>query len=152
MLDLLVLVILVAIFFGISLTAALHGILQAVGIIILIGIVFLFLQPWFEKLPEPAQKPQPAPQPKAIQQRTVIVKKKPKKDHNIFLWVIFFIISYLITGLFLTATEINRSTEYLRSADGTWLVLTMNMLPFIIVLSYHLIKKFIASKKRTKKN
>lgn len=142
MVDLLVLVILVSIFFGISLTSALHGILGSLGAVIVIGIVLSLICSDFmssNTSSQPAQKATP---------RTEI-KDKPKKKHPILVWSTFFIISYFISLMFLVATGIDEGTEYMRNG-GRWLKFVLPIIPFIIVFIISLVFKY-KSKKRTKK-
>lgn len=151
--DLLILIILVAIFFSISLTAAFHGILQffltLVGIVIVLIILYYLFKPIDTPAPQPKPTPQPAPKPVAKKKPEEKFKVKHPVLSKIIGWSVFFIISYIITFYICIGTGITWSTEYLRSAEGAWLAFSLPAVPFILTLASSIIKKW-TTKKRAK--
>jgi hypothetical protein len=134
MIDVLVTVILIAWFFGISYTAALHGLINFIIWIIVLGFIFIIAQDLFA--------------PVEISSAPVKKLKKPEKGIKIpasVKWLFYFFLSYLITSLIAIIIGVWDSASTL----PLWLLLLIPALPFDIILIRHLIKK--ATTKRHKK-
>ena len=136
MLDLVLIVLLVAWFFGISYGAALHGILNFALWAIVIGAILAVVTWALALVPDPAQKAKPK---KAT---------KPAKKHPALRWLAFFLTSYLITGLFFTAIGIWETPHI--TAWHLVMIILLPALPFSIVAAYYLGRKMTARKKRTR--
>ena len=134
MVDILVTVILIAWFFGISYTAALHGLINFIVWIVMLGFIFIIIQDLFAPVdisPAPIKKPQ-----------------KPVKDIKIPVfvkWLFYFFLSYLITSLLAIIIGVWGPTTTL----PPWLLILIPTLPFDIILIRHLIRK--TTTKRHKK-
>lgn len=139
MLDFLILVILVAIFFGISLTSAMHGIIIAFLVITGVSFLLLIISPFLAKLW--VNITTPATKSKAVKQ----TPKQPAKKHPISSWMFFFVTSYLITFLLLVITGVS---ERLTNQKLYYLDFLLPVIPFIIVFGYSTIKKIIHKKAR----
>ena len=129
--DLLVLVILVAIFFGISLTAALQGVLNIIfwvifGCVILYGLSLI-----------------PEKEVKKIEPQKRPTKPMKKSTSRAIGWVAFFFVSYLITILFLIIINFRVPSPVLNLV----LTLTIPCLPFLLAFIISIIKKH-AKRKR----
>ena len=160
MLDFLILVILVAIFFGISLTAALHGILQVILWIIVISVVLTLAFPFLEKFwhwfTTPAKEPNKTVkpiQPKLALSKSAQAKYKKSKENkssSIIGWVIYFIVSYFITSMFIVIFQDRTGTTTwytsLPHPIGIIIEFLLPCIPFIVTLAYSLIKKHVGKK------
>ena len=149
MLELLAAVILVAIFFGVSLTTALYGIIQTILIIIALSTVVVILTPfaerfweWFNNVPE--QKPKLQEQPK-------LAKKRPRnaKRNNIIGWIVVFVLCFLITGIILLATDVINTSEW--QSIPIYVRIFIPHLPFVAILATSIIKNQINKKRASKK-
>lgn len=146
--ELIGIVILVAVFFGISFSAALHGIISfvlwasVIGVV-LYGIVSLFANS-SKTADVPQNKIQASPVPRKITKET-----EPIKIPSFVKWLTFFIISYLITLLFMTA--IGLSEMCIKYNVPIWVDFSIPALPFILVLVISLIKNGVQNKKRAPK-
>lgn len=136
--DFIILVILVAWFFGISYGAALHGIINFVFWTILFSIAFTFIK---DLITTPAT---PQPQPKEVPKAKVTKPSKPMP--KAVYWGVYFFVSYLITFLFLIIIGI-WETPY---PAPMWLVAGLPSLPFALTLGVHLVRKHRTNKKRTR--
>ena len=148
MLELLALVILVAIFFGISLTAALHGIIKFVLIILGLCILLVIITPAAEKFWEwftnvPPETPKPQVQPKPIKKR-----KKNTKANLISGWIVVFIICFLITGIIILISGVIETNAW-RSMP-IFIQLLVPHLPFIAILTTSLVRDQIYKKRASK--
>ena len=138
LLKLVLAVILIAWFLGISYSAALHGILTTLAVTIIVSIVLPFIAPWFEPIDTLSEPPKPkAPIHQA--------KYKPIKVPSFVKWVVFFVISYLITDLFIIIIGVLETPH----PAPMWLYICLPTLPFDAVLIAYFIKKLL--KKRTRK-
>lgn len=137
MLDLLALVILIAIFFGISLGAALNGALVALLVIFALSAIFVIIEPYasaFSGGYVPAKNAQKKP-------------KKPAKSHPIIKGVVAFVIIYFISLIFLIFITSFLSIPYVPMP----ILLTITALPGIAYVSKGIIKTRI-NKKHAKHN
>lgn len=152
MLDLVLLIILIAWFFGISFGAALHGLLQFVGIAVVIGIVIAGISLYGEISQFKGPVAQPAKKP--VQKVQKPVKKKPSKHGDLFVWVCLFIASYCITAIIFMLCQFNWSVNF--DFEPYWLSGLLNIalpfalptIPFDIYMIYRVIKKHVGKNRR----
>lgn len=142
------LVILVAMFFGISFSAALHGIISFVLWSLVIGVILYGVISIFTYLLQPADVPQKTIQTKPVQQK-VVRNTKPIKVPSFVKWLIFLAVSYLFSLLFMVA--IGLSETCIKYNVPVFVHLSIPALPFIVVLAVNLIKKIPKNKKRTRR-
>lgn len=138
-------VILVAWFFGISYSAALHGMLWFLFWVIVIGIGITLLAPLFEPV-EPENKKikqvKPKKDPKTI--------KFPTWLKGLLKWALIFSIGYFITLMALGALGI--SEQLIANNSALWLQFSLPSIPFAIYLLARIVKKYLKTKKRTNPN
>ncbi|MBR3254231.1 hypothetical protein IKF88_00655 [Candidatus Saccharibacteria bacterium] len=133
-------VVLVAWFFGVSYTAALHGIISFIFWSLAIGAVLYVLWYLFAPLDTPPEKPKPQPKP--------IKEVKPFKIPPVVKWITFFIISYLFSIIFMAA--IGLAEACIKYKVPIVIEFAIPTLPFVVVLVCHIIKSHIKpTKKRT---
>lgn len=141
--TLIVIVVLIAWFFGISYGAALHGILNFVVWAVAIGAVLCainsFLEPSTTTIGNIAPKHQKSP--------------KPPKEYpllgKIAGWAAFFVASYLITDLFFIIIGLWENSR--ASLAQLVLMFLLPALPFSMVVAYRLGRILLAKKRVQKK-
>jgi Mn2+/Fe2+ NRAMP family transporter len=148
MIEFLAFIVLVAIFFGVSLSTALYGTINAMLIIFLISFVFVLLTPsakkfweWFTDV-EP-QKPQTPAAKKSTKKRKVNAKR-----NNICGWIVVFIICYLITACILFAINF-LEIEGIRQLPIA-IKIALPSLPFIAIFASYYIKNAIDKKRASR--
>lgn len=104
MLELLAFIILIAIFFGISLSAALHGALIFLAVVFVIACIATIAAPYISALSGgfvPSGTPKPATKPS---------KARVQKPHNLIVMdIVFFIVTYLISAIVLMIMGISEN-------------------------------------------
>lgn len=143
LLELVLFVVLIAWFFGISYGAALHGIINFVFWAVVIGFV---LSLFARTEPTPTPTPTPTPQKPTPPRKPI---KLPPKLKSTLKWIIIFVVTYLITDLFLIA--IGLGEQFIRHNVPLWISFSLPSIPFTMIVARHLIKKKTKTKKRTRK-
>lgn len=136
-------VVLIAWFFGISYGAVLHGMLNFMIWVVIIGVILCVLG--YILKPVPTNTPNKAPK----RQKTT----KPPKEHplarKIAGWTAFFVASYLIADLFLIIIGIWETPH--TSLAQLVLILLLPAVPFSIVATHRIIRKTPTKKHALKK-
>ena len=148
MLELLGLIALIAIIFGISFGAALHGMLMFVGIGVVIAIILSIIGTYMESTSvrtPTMQAPKTVNRPIQVPQKPT--NKKPSKHGDLFVWVCLFIASYCITVIVLAICGYRAFFWEPYWLSGL-LSLAIPTIPFDIYLAYHIIKKRVGNKNR----
>lgn len=147
MADLLALIIIIALIFGISFQAAAMGVLGAC--IAIIGAPFLAeFAHWFFSPGETQQPVKVAPKPKKPDP-----KPMPKWLKSTLNWCALLFVTYIITQLFLvTIGAYERISEGFRQAGlPFWLLFLVPAIPFLSIFAIAIIKRMINKKHATKK-
>lgn len=135
-------VVLIAWFFGISYGAVLHGMLNFMIWVVVIGVILCVVS--YLLKPVPANTTNIVPK----RQKTT----KPPKDHplarKIAGWMAFFIASYLVTDLFLIITGLWETPR--TSLVQLILILLLPVVPFSIVATHRIIRKNPTKKRALK--
>lgn len=140
MLELLAFVILVAIFFGISLSAALHGVIVFIiwaivlfwGIMLLLPPIYDFLEPKVKtQINKPKQAPAKARKPKEINYKRSAFRGG----------FIVFVFTYLLTAVILMIIyEIYFSITKTHVPIPSWLAFLLPFMPFTMIEIYRYMK------------
>ena len=148
MVEFLAFIVLVAIFFGVSLTTALYGTIKAILWIIGLSILYAMLSPALEKFWAWFTDVEPI---KNTTKSTPTKKRTPNaKRNNIGGWIVIFIICYLITTIILYAFNIVETDGF----DKLPIIIKILIpsLPFIAIFATLFIKNAINKKRASHKN
>ena len=138
MLELLALVVLVAIFFGVSLSAALSGVIVALIVVFVVCAASVFISPFIEAFWVRLTTATPKPKKAKPADRFANIKTlefNPKTQG----WALILFVTYLITAIIILATGLSDTDAWRKMP--TFIGFLIPALPFVFMLIISIIKK-----------